>query len=78
MRYRFAKAPAVGTKLSVSYITPARRTYKTVTSTWRSTSSQSLVSAPLPGRAYEHRRGTWRATLRASGAAVKTTSFRVI
>jgi hypothetical protein len=78
VRYRFAKAPTLGTKLSVSYITPARRTYKTVTSTWTAKSAQSLISAPLPGRAYEHRRGTWRATLRASGATVKTTTFRVI
>jgi hypothetical protein len=78
LRYTFAKAPSPGTRLSVSYVTPAHRTYKTVTSTWPSKPRQTLVSAPLPGRAYKHRRGTWRATLSALGAKVKTTTFRVV
>jgi hypothetical protein len=78
LRYRFAKAPTPGTRLSVSYVTPAHRTYKTVTSTWPSRPRQTLVTAPLRSPAYEHRRGTWHATLRAAGAKIKSSAFRVV
>jgi hypothetical protein len=78
VRYRFAKPPAAGSRLSVSYVTPRRKTYKTVIATWPSKTVKTLTTAPLPGRAYKHRRGTWRATLRVGGTKIKSTSFKVI
>jgi hypothetical protein len=78
-RYQFARPPAAGSELSVSYVTPARRTYKTVISTWPGGASRaSLTAAPLPARAYRHRHGRWQAILRVAGRQIKTTSFRVM
>jgi hypothetical protein len=77
MRYRFSRAPWGGAPISVSYVTPKRRTYKTVRSTWSSPQSQTLTTASLPGRAYKHRRGTWRVILHIGSQRIKTTSFRV-
>jgi hypothetical protein len=78
LRYRFSTPPSAGTRLSLSYVTPARRTYKTVTSTWPSKRSQTMTLAALPARAYKHRRGTWRAILRVGARQLKRTTFRVI
>jgi hypothetical protein len=78
LRYRFSRPPSAGARLSVTYVTPARRTYKTVTSTWPNGPAQTLTSAALPARAYRHRRGTWRAILRVADKQIKTSSFRVI
>jgi hypothetical protein len=78
LRYRFARLPSAGDPVSVSYVTPARRTYKTVSSTWPSGRSQTLISGALPARAYKHRRGAWRAILRVAGRQIKRSSFRVI
>jgi hypothetical protein len=36
-----------------------------------------LTTASLPGRAYKHRRGTWRVILHIGSQRIKTTSFRV-
>jgi hypothetical protein len=78
LRYRFSRPPSAGAPVSVSYVTPARRTYKTASSTWPQGRSQTLTSAALPARAYKHRRGTWRAILRVAGRQIKSSSFRVI
>jgi hypothetical protein len=78
LRYRFSRPPSAGARLSVSYLTPARRTYKTVNSTWPNGRAQTMTSGALPARAYKHRRGTWRAILRVAGKQIKRSSFRVI
>lgn len=77
-RYRFSTPPAAGTKLTVSYVAPTGRTYKTVTSKWPSGAASALTAAPLAARAYRHRRGRWQAILRVAGQRVKTASFRVM
>lgn len=77
-RYRFSTPPVAGAKLTVSYVAPTRRTYKTVRSRWPSGASTTLTAAPLAASAYRHRRGLWRAILRVAGQRVKTTSFRVM
>jgi hypothetical protein len=78
LRYRFSRPPSAGAAVSVSYVTPARRTYKTVSSTWPQGRGHTLTSAALPARAYTHRRGNWRAILRVAGRQIKTSSFRVL
>jgi hypothetical protein len=77
VRYRFARPPSAGAAVSVSYVTPARRTYKTVRSTWSDGRARTMTSAALPARAYKHRRGTWRAILRVADRRIKTSTFRV-
>lgn len=77
MRYRFAAQPAAGEALSIAYVSPAHRTYKTIRSTWRTRKTQTYTGGTLPGRAYKHRRGLWRVTLRVAGRAVNTSAFRV-
>jgi hypothetical protein len=78
MRYGFARPPAPGTPMTVSYVTPAHRTYKTMTTRWPSTGSRALNAAPLTARAYANRHGRWRAVLSVSGRRIRTTSFRVM
>jgi hypothetical protein len=78
LRYRFSRTPVAGARVQVSYLTPANRTYKTVTSTWPGGRARTLITASLPGRAYKHRRGTWRVVLRVAGTQIKRSSFRVI
>jgi hypothetical protein len=78
MRYRFASAPAPGAQVSISYVTPKQRTYKTVALAWAAGRSRTLTAATLPGRAYQHRRGVWRAVLRIGGQRVVTVSFKVL
>jgi hypothetical protein len=78
VRYRFSRAPIAGAPVQVSYVTPTNRTYKTVTSTWPGGKTRSLTTASLPGRAYKHRRGTWRVVLRVAGSQVKRSAFRVV
>jgi hypothetical protein len=78
LRYRFARVPLAGARVQVSYMTPAKRTYKTVTSTWPGGKARTLTSASLPSRAYKHRRGTWRVVLRVAGTQIKRSSFRVV
>jgi hypothetical protein len=77
MRYRFTSAPYAGQSLSISYVSPKHRTYKTVRSTWPASKAQTYTGAKLPARAYKHRRGIWRAILRVGGRQVNTTAFRV-
>jgi hypothetical protein len=78
VRYRFSRAPLAGARVQASYMTPANRTYTTVTSTWPGGKARTLTTASLPGRAYKHRRGTWRVVLRVAGVQVKRSSFRVV
>lgn len=77
-RFRFSKAPSPTTRLSVTFVTPAGKSYRTVTSTWPNRPRRTLISGPLPRRAYKHRRGVWHATLRTLGKRIKTMSFRVV
>ena len=78
MRYRFSARPYAGQRLLVSYVTPARRTYKTVVARWPTGDTRTIIVPALPARAYAHRRGTWRAILRLAGREVKHTSFKVL
>jgi hypothetical protein len=77
LRYRFSSAPLRGEQLSLSYMTPKRRTYKTVTLKSPGGRSQTLVRAALPARAYRHRHGTWRAILRIPGHQLSSIGFKV-
>lgn len=77
-RYRFSTPPPAGARLTVSYVTPTRRTYKTVTSRWPGNASRVLTAAALPARAYLNRHGRWRAILRVAGKRLKSTTFRVV
>jgi hypothetical protein len=77
LRYRFSSAPLRGERLSLSYMTPKRRTYKTVAVTSPGGKSQTLVKAALPVRAYRHRHGSWRAILRIPGHQVSNIRFKV-
>lgn len=78
VRYRFSTRPYPGQRLLVSYVTPARRTYKTVTARWPTGDTKTIIAPGLPARAYRHRRGTWRAILRLAGKEVKAVSFKVL
>jgi hypothetical protein len=78
VRYGFSRPPAAGSAITVAYVTPAHRTYKSTTVTWPSTASRALTAAPLTARAYAHRRGRWRAVLSVGGRRIRTTSFRVV
>jgi hypothetical protein len=77
MRYRFSTPPYAGQRLLVSYVTPARKTYKTVAAKWPTGGAKAGITPALLARAYKHRRGTWRAILRIAGKQVKVTTFRV-
>ena len=77
MRYRFSSAPFAGERLSVTYITPSRRKYKTVGWVSRGGSAQTISAAALPARAYRNRRGAWRVILRVGGRQVHSRAFRV-
>jgi hypothetical protein len=77
VRYRFARPPDPGVRVAVTYITPKRRTYKTVTAMWRNDQTPTITTQPLPSRAYKHRRGTWRAILRVGDTQLKSTPFHV-
>ena len=76
VRYRFSTPPGAGTRVAVSYMTPKRKTYKTVSIKWPS-GVTTMTTRALPGGAYVHRRGTWRAVLRVDGAWIMTRTFRV-
>ena len=78
VRYGFSRPPGAGSAMTVAYVTPAHRTYKTTTTTWPGTASRALTAAPLTARAYAHRRGRWRAVLSVGGRRIRTTSFRVV
>ena len=78
IRYRFSTRPYPGQRLLVSYVTPARRTYKTVTARWPTGDTKTIIAPGLAARAYKHRRGTWRAILRLAGKQVKVVSFKVL
>lgn len=77
MRYRFSVVPLVGQKLTVTFITPAHRTYKRVSTAWPQQSSPSLIIGSLLSRGYKHRHGVWQAVLRVAGKEVNRASFRV-
>jgi hypothetical protein len=77
LRFRFSSAPLRGETLSLSYVTPKRRTYKTVSLKSAGGKSQTLVKAALPVRAYRHRHGNWRAILRVPGHQVSSIRFKV-
>jgi hypothetical protein len=77
LRYRFSSPPLRGEKLSLSYMTPKRRAYKTVTLKSAGGKSQTLVKAALPTRAYRNRHGMWRAILRVPGHQVSSIRFKV-
>jgi hypothetical protein len=78
IRYRFSTRPYPGQRLLVSYVTPARKTYKTVTARWPTGDTKTIIAPGLAARAYKHRHGTWRAVLRLAGKEVKWTSFKVL
>jgi hypothetical protein len=75
--YRFSTAPLAGTKLSLTFVTPAHRTYSRVWSTWQENQAPTFTSGALFARAYKRQRGVWRAILRVAGKQVNVTSFRV-
>jgi hypothetical protein len=77
MRYRFSTPPGAGARVAVSFVTPRRRTYKTVSVAWPS-GAMTTTTRPLPGGAYAHRPGTWHAVLRVDGAWIMSRSFRVV
>ena len=77
VRYRFSVTPLPGQKLSVSFITPARRTYKRVSSPWPDQTSPSIIIGSLPSGGYKHRRGVWQAVLRINGKEINRVAFRV-
>jgi hypothetical protein len=77
LRYKFSSAPLAGERLSVTYLTPSRRTYKTVKLTSRGGTSQTLATAALPVRAYSHRKGLWRVLLQIDNHQVSNRVFRV-
>jgi hypothetical protein len=77
VRYRFSTPPYAGQRVLVSYVTPAHRIYKTVTSIWPTGDARAAITPSLPARAYKHRRGTWHAILRIAGKQLRSTSFRV-
>jgi hypothetical protein len=77
LRYRFSTPPLAGQKLTVTFLTPAHRTYKRVATAWPDQTSPQLVVGSLAHRAYRHRRGIWQAVLRVAGTQLATTSFRV-
>jgi len=77
LRYRFSSAPLAGEHLSLSYITPKGRIYKSVGMTSRGGKSQTLTKAALPVRAYRHRHGTWRAILRMGRHQLSSIRFKV-
>ena len=77
VRFVFSKAPSPYARLTITFVTPGGKRYKTVTSTWPNRPRRTLISAPLARRAYAHRRGLWHATLRTQGKRIKTMSFEV-
>lgn len=77
LRYRFSTPPAVGQKVTVTFVTPAHRTYKRVATAWPEQTSPELVVGSLAHRAYRHRPGMWQAVLRIAGRQLATTPFRV-
>jgi len=76
LRYRFSTPPGAGARVAVSFVTPSRRTYKTVSVAWPR-GATTMTTRALPGGAYVHRLGTWRAVLRVDGAWIMSRSFRV-
>jgi hypothetical protein len=76
LRYRFSTPPGAGARVAVSFVTPSRRTYKTVSVAWPG-GATTMTTRALPGGAYVHRLGTWRAVLRVDGAWIMSRSFRV-
>ena len=76
LRYRFSTPPGARTRVAVSFVTPRRSTYKTVTVTWPS-GATTMTTKALPGGAYLHRPGIWRAVVRVDGAWITTRTFRV-
>lgn len=77
LRYGFRSAPLAGERMSLTWVTPAHRTYKTVRVTSRGGSTQTLNTAALPARAYAKRRGLWRAILKVDGRHVSSKAFRI-
>lgn len=77
VRYQFSTPPGAGTRVAVSFVTPRRSTYKSVTVTWPR-GATTMTSKALPARAYLHRRGTWYAVLRVDGAWVRTKAVHVL
>jgi hypothetical protein len=77
LRYRFRSAPLKGERLSLTYVTPSHRTYKTVAVTSKGGTSQTLATAALPVKAYRHRKGLWRVLLQVDNHQVSNRVFRV-
>lgn len=77
MRYAFSVLPLAGQKLTVSFITPARRTYKRVSVPWPQQTTPTISIGSLLSRGYKHRRGVWQAVLRVGGKEINRTAFRV-
>lgn len=75
--YRFSRSPSKGEKLRVAYVTPAGRTYKTVTAIWPTGGARAVIAPGLAARAYKNRRGLWHAVLKMGGKTVKSVGFRV-
>ena len=76
-RYRFATEPRNAARVTVSFVTPARRTWSTVGHRWREGQSPKVTTGSLPGRAYATRRVLWRMILRVNGKQIRSASFRV-
>lgn len=76
LRYRFSVLPLAGQKLTVTFLTPSRRTYKRVPATWDQ-SDPTIIIGSLSSRGYKHRRGIWQAVLRINAKEINRMSFRV-
>ena len=77
LRYRFSVLPLQGQKLTVTFVTPAHRAYKRVSTMWPDQTAPTITIGSLLSRGYKHRRGLWQAVLRVGGKEVNRTAFRV-
>lgn len=78
LRYRFSTLPLQGQKLTATFVNPAHRTYKRISTTWPDQTTPTITLGSLLSRGYNHRRGTWTVILRVAGKQVNSTSFRVV
>jgi hypothetical protein len=76
-RYRFATEPRNAARVTVSFVTPSRRTWSTRGFSWHDGQAPKVTTGALPQRAFATRPGLWRVILRVNGKKVRSTSFRV-
>jgi hypothetical protein len=76
-RFRFSTEPRNAARVSLSFVTPSRRTWSTRGFRWHEGQSPTVTTRGLPARAYAKRRGVWRMVLRVNGKQIRSASFRV-